>query len=377
MKRFVLVPGLCQLVNVTAALAQEGREAEDVLVLYGTYPGSAPGVRLEEAARQLWNWRQIVWAHDVLVAHFPTRKFAPVAREVLRERLGNPPDEIWVSKPGYEATKLALFAFPETPVVVYEDGAEEFIPWPDLCGLRRLRNLKPTRWPGWARREVSHYMGVSECLGMEGVCARDRARIARVYSFLARYFGPPTALSDRPLTLVEPDSVRSRLERLRALYAAVLPAQSCAKNGAERVLFLPQPFADLFLTPADEYAMYGAAVRKILEAGYEICWKDHPKEITPLGPRLQKEFGSERVEVLDVSPLVPVECVVAGWTFSAVVSVSSSSLLYLHALYGYPAYTAADCIAADRWLRWTDAELAKLFLRAVPNLDQLPGARSK
>ncbi|HOW96267.1 MAG TPA: polysialyltransferase family glycosyltransferase [Kiritimatiellia bacterium] len=384
MKRLVFAPGLGQLVNAAAALTQDRvrdrgstEEHEDVLVFFanGRYTDLARA--MQEAARCLWSWRAIEWAEDVLVSHFPTRRFAPIARDVLRERLGADPDEIWVSKLGLEATKLILYAFPGARVVLFEDGAEEFIPQEVLCGRARLKQLKPAGWPGGLRREWSHWGRTSECLGMEGLCVRDRARVVRMYSYLARQVELPAYLSGVPVVHVESESLRGRLQALAPLFDPAQCRQPPKRPGESAVLFLPQPFADIFLTAENEYALYRAAVSEILDKGYSILWKEHPREITPLAPRLKQDLAGDRLQILRVRQQIPVECLVAGWDLAAVVSVSSTSLLLLGGLYGYPAFTAADRISIDCWRKRSDSELARLFLRTLPGLDQLPAARAQ
>jgi hypothetical protein len=378
MKRIVFAPGICQIVNAAAALAQEraqgksGAEHEDVLVLYGSYPFSEMSRAMEQAARCVWDWRAVVWAQEVLVCHFPTRRFAPIARLVLREKLGPAADEIWVSKLGLEPAKLILQAYPESRVVLYEDGAEEFIPQEVLCGRSRLKGLKPSGWPGGLRREAGHWLQSPECLDLDGVCARDRRRVAVMYSYLAQHMPLPSYLAGVSVVRVAGEMLKERLQTLAPLLDAESSRQPGKPPEESVVLFLPQPFAVLFLTTEDEYALYRSAVMDILGKGHTILWKEHPRETTPLAPRLQKETGEERLKILRVRQQMPVECLVAGWDLAAVVSVSSTSLFYLKGLYGYPVFTAAARIGADRWLKRTDAELARLFVRTLPGLEQLP-----
>ena len=380
MKRIVFTPGVGQIVNAAAALTQERAlrrepgECEDILVFFGSGRYMAFARAMEEAARCVWNWGRMVWAEDILVNHFPTRRFAPLAGDMLRDRLGSSVDEVWVSKLGMEATKLALHAYPESRVVLFEDGAEEYIEQEILCGRSRLFGLPPANWPGALRREWSHWTQAPECLDMVGVCARQRARVVARYSFLTGLLEPPGYLSPLPVVSVEKETLAGRLSALAPMLDAALSRQSDRRPEEADVLFLPQPFADMALDEEDEYALYRSCVSAILAKGYTILWKEHPREITPMAARLQGEFGDERLRVLPARQQVPVECQVAGWNLAAVVSVASTSLFYLKGLYGLPAYTAAACIGLDRWKTTIDRQLAELFIRSLPGLDRLPHA---
>mgnify|MGYP003586142046 CR=1 FL=1 len=380
MKRLVFAPGICQIINAAAALAQQQQDAgepgghDDILVLFGTARNTEFSAAMEQAAKAVWPWRAIVWAHNILVSHFPLHLFAPVARAALNDLLGGSADEIWVSKLGHETTNLVLHAFPTSRVMLFEDGAEDFIPRQVVCGWDRMRKLGPSAWLGGLRREASHWSRTPECLELDGVCLRDRRRVVAMYSYLASYLASPDCLKDVRTIPVSASVLRGRLHTLEPLYEAAQRAQPPQSPGEKAVLFLPQPFADMFLTLENEYAIYRAAVGRLLDKGYSILWKEHPREITPLAPRLKQDLGDGRLTVLRVRQQMPVESLVRGWNLAGVVSVSSTSLFYLKGLYGYPAYTAAGLIGSDGWLKWTDRELAAMFIRTLPGLDELPPA---
>ncbi len=377
MKRLIFCPGVCQVVNACAALAThhdaEQARNEDILVLFGQNPESPYGAAIQQTAEIVWPWKRIVWSGDVLIWYFPTRRFAPIAREVLTARFGADVDEIWVSKLCMDTTKLILYAFPHARVVLYEDGAEEFIPQEITCGSSRWKQLGPRHWPGALWREAGHWNGRPECMEADGVCARDVHRVFRMYSFLADHLDRPAYLSGISVERVDKGKL---LECYRDIARASgeTPRETIDAGSRPAILFLPQPFATLFLTTEDEFALYRSAVAAIRDKGYAVLWKEHPLEATSLAQHLVDELGPDSLYRLQVKQKIPVEALVAGWKLAGVASVSSTSLFYLHGLYGYPAYTGADRIGLDRWLTATDRALAELAMRSVPGLDQLPAA---
>lgn len=379
MTRLIFAPNLCQIINASAALIQADlvrgrRDSNDVLVVHGPVIRHVAKEMIEEAARRVWHWHAIIWADDVLVSHFPTRRFAGIAASILHRRLGGEADEVWISKLTMPSTKLVLYAYPRARVVLFEDGAEEYIPQAVTCGSDRLRRMPLSCLPGAIRREVSHWNRRPQCMDLTGICSRDRARVSVFYSLMGSCFALPDALRDVDVQPVEMKSLRSRFEALKLMFDESLCAPPEKQTERPVVFFLPQPFADLFLTEADEYALYRSAVSLIIQRGYAVWWKDHPRDGTSLAPRLQEELGAERVGIIKTDRRIPVECLVAGWELAAIASVSSSSLIYLNAWCGYPMYTAAGMIEPDKWLASADRELAAMFARHVPGLEELPGA---
>lgn len=376
MKRLIFCPGICQIVNAAAALDRDHgcdrAKQEDILVLFGRGRDSEYGRTLAQMAKIVWPWRDIVWAEDVVLSYFPTRRYAPVAREMLIRRLGRDVDEIWVSMLWMDSTKLMLYAFPDARVVLFEDGAVEYLAQEIACGRSRWKHLRPNRWPGALRREWSHWNARPECMEINEICMRDLRRVDMMYSFLDRYLGLPDYLAGVRVARVDEHNLRARYEALLKYEQQETGIPSPEYRDKPAVLFLPQPFAVLFLTTEDEYALYRSAVTLILDRGYAVLWKEHPQETTPLAPRLKEELGGDDLHALSARRHLPVECLASEWNLAGVISVSSTALLNLHALYDYPMYTAADQLDLSRWLMKTEKELARLFLKCVPGLKQLP-----
>ncbi len=380
MKRLIFCPGICQIVNAAAALdrdhGQDHADQEDILVLFGRSRESVYGRAMKEMARDVWPWRDICWAEDIILWYMPTRRYAPVVREVLNNRYGRNVDEIWISMLWVDSTKLILYAFPNARVVLFEDGVVEYIGQGMACGYDRWKRLRPGQWPGAFKRECSHWNARSECMEINEICMRDLKRVDVMYSYLDGMLNMPEYLSRVPRVHVDDACLRNRYRALAEPVCASEYAQPPVARDESVLLFLPQPFAVLFLTTEDEYQLYRSAVSLILEKGYTVLWKEHPQETTPLAPRLKEEFGDHRLKLIHARQQLPVESLVAGWNLAGVVSVSSTSLLYLHGLYGYPMFTASDQLTLDRWLKRTERELARLFLNYVPGLDELPVAGS-
>jgi hypothetical protein len=373
MKRAIFVAGTWQVVSAAAALAQhqEGRPArgEDTLVLFGH---GSPEFKsaMERVAKHVWPWQRICWADDVLVSYFPTRKFAPVARDVLRQRLGDDIGEVWVAKLYADPAKLVLFAFPDSDVYLYEDGAEEFFEQEILCGWRRFRSARARRWPGLLKREASHWGGrAPECTGLIGICNPMRQRVKGLYSFLAATFPVPGHFADVPLCKVGNPAMSGRLSALKELVPddAAVPVRD-----RRAVLFLPQPFAEPgSLTDDQEYQLYREAVAALVRQGYRVLWKEHPRQRISHLPRLQSEMPEGKIESVKLPQGYPIECLTSGWELAGAVTVSSSAVIYLQALYGIPAFTMAHRIPPAAWKLEVDAKLAQLFTRHITTLESM------
>lgn len=380
MKRLIFCPGIGQIMNAAAALDQDHGEErardEDTLILFGKNPRSQYGETMSRIAGAVWPWHAVYWARDLLLWYFPTRRFAPIARDIMHQRYGAEADEIWVSKLYMDPVNVILYAYPDARVMMYEDGVEEYIPQEITCGPTRWKSVGVSGWPGALWREISHWNRRPECMEADGVCARNIRRIDRMYSYLGRYLGMPPHLADVRMESVDADGLKRRYRALSVLAGDDHCAPPHIPDLRPKVLYLSQPLATYSMSEEDEYSLYRYAIPLLNEKGYAVLWKEHPDEATSLAPRLKEEFGNDCLYPLHAERRLPVECLVAGWDLAAVVSATTTSLFILHGLYGLPIYTVADYLPLASWRQKPEREVARLYSEKIPGLDQLPVAGS-
>ena len=90
-----------------------------------------------------------------------------------------------------------------------------------------------------------------------------------------------------------------------------------------------------------ELDYYLEVVGELVAKGYQIRWKDHPRQEVSIVQEMIRRFPG-RVRQSAIPPQVPIEVVAGKLGFKTCVSINSSSLYYLPALHGMKSYTTAD-----------------------------------
>ena len=137
-----------------------------------------------------------------------------------------------------------------------------------------------------------------------------------------------------------------------------------------RLLVLPQPLAGAkWLSPEAEAALFEGTVERLVQGGYSVVWKSHPRRRLAVTDRLEERFGKCGFTVWPGPADLPIECSANALDVVGCVSALSSSMLYLQALFGIPAYTLAG--QTEEWMGPGAKYLAGHFARTVPGLDAL------
>jgi hypothetical protein len=92
----------------------------------------------------------------------------------------------------------------------------------------------------------------------------------------------------------------------------------------------------------DEIDVYRRCVAAVIEKGYSVLWRDHPRTHSPYFDCLGDIAGPDRLRRLDVPDGYPVEIFAPQLGLAACVAGVTSATLYLKGLYGIPGYSFAD-----------------------------------
>jgi hypothetical protein len=381
--RVAFALGSWQIVALAAALAEadahdEGHAAcEDHLVLYETVPVSeALKMAMREVGAAAWRWHSIVGAFERMAS--VRRKIGQgefdALKEGLRAHLGLPRiDELWLCFLARAPEKLLMEAYPDASVQVYEDGLFSYLPQPPTPLEADPRSLPwPARAPAalraWldARRPVRRFRRHKHWLD-----PRHAARIAGTWMLLADLWPPPQVLAQVPRHAVAPERLREVLAACRRLPAVASYALPALPRPA--VLVLGQTLSRWgALSRADELAIYADAIALIVERGYDVWWKEHPRAQEPFFAELTAGAPAGRVREVDLPFALPVELVADRMGLAACVAGISTAIFYLPRLVGVPSFTFADALARvldGRWALQND-----LVRRAATPLSELPAA---
>jgi hypothetical protein len=366
-RRFCFCTGPWQVVTLVAALRESGRPpGADVLILYDVPTLLPYRAEVESLARAIWSWQAIVWNSSLAPRAdaewpLPFPAYESAARAGLE---GREADELWMPHLYTLSDKLIVETFPRASLVLYEDGMafplplfrwdrETLRPWwraaPALLARGRLAaHMRSTRLANWRL---------------------SRAHVDRVSAYFVVLLADgrlPEPYDDRRRRPIRIETLRAVVESARSV---VPPVATIAPASAPQVLVLGQSLWRAGVITRDaEAAAYASVVADLLERGYDVLWKEHPREQEPFFPGL----ASPRVASWAGSPVWPVELTASGLKLAACVSGYSASLLYLPMLHAVPAYQVLDRfrgIPATQLAVWRD-----WFVNRVPGLDELPRA---
>lgn len=325
-KRLIFTLGTWQLTLLGAALHQEatGQQtaSEDYLVLYGDWLPNQLKRSMMQLAQLLWNWQKIIWADDLLFQLYARNCNLPVIQEVLRQRIEvSEFDEIWVCKLFDPPEKFVCDVYPQANIVLYEDGFGSYFPKERSGAASKLlfSHLRP---------------GV--------VCDRHLRRLVRTYLLLTRYLPIPEYLQDSPIVRMEREYL---LYVIRQIESGLDLSKSISleEYPDNRVLVLGQALAKFSLMAwGEEWSLYRQVIFQLLESGFTVIWKEHPRVDRFFFPELSQELPSEQFIELSIPHSLPVELVAEQLNLIGCVSITSSSLFYLYELFRIKPHTLAN-----------------------------------
>ena len=365
-RRVSFVLGTWQLTVLCACLDQRDAESSDAvddhLVFYG--PGLPDDMKramaaLAEASDR--TWASVTWADDLLLK--PER---PGGRDrglvaALRERIGLPTcDEIWVCKLYDFAEKVILEAFPRARVQLYEDGMHFYVDQPVVRG-------RPLDWAGAVRsvpRRVragdDRQAGPVVDVGHVGP-----ARLAVAGMWVVSSPSMRMPVQDLgPRVHVEPTRLRTAVQRI----ATVAKLDECRPQGDRPVaVVLGQAFARFgLMTAGAESNLYISVCAQLLNDGFEVLWKDHPRLHEGYGGKILSALGSTGpLSTLPLTSEWPVEAAIERIRPAALVSGTSTSLFVCASLFDTPGFTFAGSLRLPL-IRADHRRMAALVCRTFP-----------
>lgn len=380
--RLSFVLGSWQVVALAAGLAQADAEAaaaapsdrgarpvDDLLVLYETGPVSdALKAAMRDIAGAVRPWRAVVeaWATMASIDRRMSRREFDAARASLRTIVGTDRvDEIWLCRATRAAERLVLDTWPGARVMLYEDGVLSYLSTLPSAAegdglLGRIADAIEQALPARRLRRWK-----------DGYDPRQLPRIGGAWMLLGDTFGPPPPLAGVPWHAV-PDAVLRRVvEGCRAIPAVA--AFRPAPTERPAVLVLGQALSRFHAIARDEeLRVYADAVGAVVERGYDVWWKEHPRAVEPFFAELAARSAPGRVRELAVPFAWPVELVADRLGLAAVVGGITTALFYLPRLLGIPAFTVAPALVPS--LRGNWALQNRLFVERIAPLAALPSA---
>lgn len=356
MIRICLALGPWQIIMLSAALQQafnncpSQEKTKNILVLYGIKLTNELKDSMQTVANLVGEWEQIIWADDLLNCELDKSKqgFNKTVNS-LQKRIGiKKAEEIWLCKLTSYSEKLVVEAYQDAKIIIYEDGLHTYVPLntkkKNLIGF--LQNKEPISivknyLKQYFNQKISWRRVYKSQFSSEHI-----HRLSGLYLYIAKDVPMMGAYSKAPQFLIEDETLRDTISSCNSLYTIEKTEANILAGKDKQVLVLGQCFARSGLMNFnEELHIYSQVVETLLEKGYIVLWKDHPRVTEPFFPKLVEKFSSVSVKEPQLSFTLPVEFIAYKLGISACISGFSSSLFYLNRLYGINTYTFAKYLS--------------------------------
>ncbi|WP_352761638.1 polysialyltransferase family glycosyltransferase [Mesorhizobium sp. M0510] len=361
--RICCVFGTWQLLSLVASLRQSiadessppQQEHEDYLVLYETAGVSEHfKTDLAKLASTVWTWKRIIWAYDLLTSE---RKYGQLQifriHHQIRATIGlevSSADEIWACFVNRPSEKILLDSYPRAKIVLYEDGLTSYLPFEVSTMARPPGTRLRKRITGAFIAGLSAISPALRLRKMADKIERRHLKRVRLFYSLLSEIPVPYALADVPRSQVGASLMRDLIDEV-SRDALSGDNGDCRASTNPRILLLGQALSrNGIMSYAQEAAIYRHIAEQIVERGYDIVWKEHPRIRAPFFPELLDAVGnmtsdpSTRITEANLPHTYPIELIVSRMNIVCCVSGTSAALLYLKWLYGIKAYTFAETL---------------------------------
>lgn len=320
--RVLVTQGAAQLLFLVAALRHENVDGDDHLVIYVKYGEEDVAEKIRKLAEVAWEWSSIA------VVNFGERD-----SELSTWFAGLPglalPEEIWCCMPGGHIERRIMAEYPAADLVLYEDGLltyAEMESIPDLI-------LHPRRLLRTVIRDVNRILGYPAKHGW--FATWPFRRVSRAFLLLDETLPVPKYLKHAQVISTSGENLKRAIIEI----CDALNVESAGRVADDALLFLGAPaYIGHNITWEGELEIYIEIIQQIVDKGYVVYWKEHPKVDRPFFPHLLQQFSESQVRELDVNSKWPIELLLRDTGFRACTGVASTSLFTIPLLYGGTMY---------------------------------------
>jgi hypothetical protein len=362
-RRLIFVHGPWQLLVAASALKQaahrSGNNFHDDLIIVSLHDGPLPlSIRsvLGRIAPTIWPWRQVVDLEHMVNSN-EHDSLEPI--RTLRTKLGSgEPEELWLTSLWGWPEKVAMEAYPNAQIVLYEDGLHSYIPAEDYH-LSLARCLREPRLAYRALRMRINERRAPGNLSIAPILPRHLARVVASYLWISLMLPPAQYQTRLPWIQLDTRFLKDTINQV----SPVVDDIDFEGGDGHQVIVLGQCFSNYGDVARDvELAWYIDMVRWLQERDYEVIWKEHPRTRQPFLSELVHAVPGVRA-VPDLGPW-PIELFVERLRLAACASISSTSLYSIPLLFGLPSFSPASRYTS--LFRFPNDLLAQLVAKSIP-----------
>lgn len=353
--RICLAPGTWQLIMLTSALQQayincnDTEHTRNYLVVQGFGLTNQLKDSILKTANHLNDWEKIIIIDEFYESNLVSNywNFDNLLKHIT-DRIGiEQADEIWVCKLKGLTERLIFEAYPDSKIFLYEDGLGTYNPllygqweWKSVVNqpiivLKILLKLAKK----YLIDELTSYGRSYNSFRISSYHIR---RLSGVYLYLAKDIKNQVFFCQKPQFTIADNILISTIKACDCLVDIDSAMGEIFSSVDKCVLLLGQCFAlSTFMDFDRELSIYCQVIALLLEKGYTVLWKEHPRVNKPFFPRLAKIYSSTNLKELGIYSTFSIEVMVERINIFACVAASSSSLFYLPKIYNIKTYSCA------------------------------------
>lgn len=249
------------------------------------------------------------------------------------------PDVIWMAQIRSFAERLIPFVYHRAGIVLFEDGMRSYESH-GLYSVNKWALLKkhPSLLVGGRLKKHAD----SLLLNSWRIPAEYVSRIKAHYLLLNQFFDVPDQYADTPACKV---SLSALNEAIRRVLKSEEVLDCCRFSGGSNptAVVLSQGIYRLgIIERSKEIECYANVIGKILDLGFDVLWKDHPRDMHPYYDEMQEIVKADRLRRINMPAELPIELVLGQGAIKCCVAFSSTALLHQKLLGEALPYHCAD-----------------------------------
>lgn len=379
MIRLFMAQGPWQLISMATAFEHcrgqgfKCEHARNVLLLSLHNPVGGLADCMQRIAVVAEIWDEIHWVSDYLTLRPPDVWPVPVSdyRSKIGSLVGeNRITELWLPHFHSFAEKILAEAFPEADVVFCEEGLDAYMKVSTHTQRLGIRHF--VKHPGlWVANRRHAYLSTMRLHNWR-VDTFYARRVRRRFLLLGDKVLRSISVFKSEDILVPARTLNQVLHRISDLLESAGFVAALRHQTRPCVILLPERLIG-FKTRDRALTFLFPIVDEILCKGYNILWKDHPREHPSLYWDVRTPSNADRVLWWEDMKVWPSEVLALPCSPAACVGGVSSSLWYLHYLLGIPGYSyGRDLI---EYLQLKSGRGAELYEQFSQQLEDLPEAK--
>ena len=355
--------GVSQLAFVVSSLQKRAEtdhtEYGDLLVLYAINPDRQRRELMWRLAEACWEW-----VHIVFISLDDTSSLHMVQNQLVHF-VSSPETvkELWICMPQGHIEQTAMQVCQHADIVLYEDGLYTYTELHDAKSLL----LHP-------RRALIHVAVLLARSGSKlGVFPPFRTwpwrPISRSHLLLASTLRIASRFREGDIHITEPAYFHQFIDKCQGATDINLKEHPIS-HPLETILFLGEGFYIWGeMNWDEELCIYQKIVQSIVDRGYRVYWKEHPKSTRHFGEGLQDLFCESKFIYRTSESFCPIELFFKNSKPKYCVSVLSTALFTLSLLYDIKTFHASKYFRTK--LTHGHKLSLKLIEKHIPDIDRL------